>query len=363
LTFGFLIISAWLVAACGPSAPPKDQAAPDKALDAQERVTRYEQCWSHFNQQNWTAFKSCYADNATSQLLGYGKATVDIMYPGDGRESVTGPDAIAGSVAQFATEYPDTRGVPQLILSNGERIASIYFLSGTASGPTSNPHHRDNGKERPPSKRPFGVLLGHAVEMDGAMRVTAEVGFVDTMTLLSQLGVRQPSAPALKGGDATPVIVIATDNETESKNVEVVSKQLTAWNAHALHDVESYLADDLVFRGASFGWSEFPHPGRGRTAPKDHKAAGVDSLKALWRGFTDAKVTAHSVWGAGDYVVVRGTLSGTNDGLFRPMNLENSGRKIFAPFMEIDRLESGKVKESWFMYDSGSFIPLNYGRR
>ena len=72
--------------------------------------------------------------------------------------------------------------------------------------------------------------------------------------------------------------------------------------------------------------------------------------------FPDAKITPTSVWGAGDYVAVVGTFEGTNNGDFPAMQLKKTGKKVSVPFFGIDRFEGGKQKESWFIFDTASFM-------
>jgi predicted ester cyclase len=78
--------------------------------------------------------------------------------------------------------------------------------------------------------------------------------------------------------------------------------------------------------------------------------------KAYWRGFSDAKINATSIWGAGNYVSVVGTFDGTNDGDFAPVNAKKTGNKINLPFIDIFRLDAGKIKEEWLFFDSASLL-------
>ena len=107
------------LSACSSSENTKDvkaTAAP-KPISAEERVKWYQQCWNYFNDKKWSDFRQCYADNATSQQLGYGKSVL------------SGADAIVASSQGFAKMAPDGRGAAQLILVNGTHMASIFLLS------------------------------------------------------------------------------------------------------------------------------------------------------------------------------------------------------------------------------------------
>jgi predicted ester cyclase len=326
---GLILGLAGLVSgSCSSPAPSPTPAPTPKPVTAEERVKWYQDCWADFNDKKWDEFKGCYAANVTSQQVGYGK-------------DVAGPDAIvAGSVA-FSKSAPDVHGEGQLILVNGLRIASAYILKGTNSGPLTGP----DGKETPATNKKFGLMFGHAVDLDPAgLKVVKEIGVQDSGTFASQLGLsKAPARPVIDKGADAPKIVIAKDDATEAANVDVEKAQLEVWNKHDAAGVDAYFAEDMVFHDMS--------------GPKDsNKKESSMMNKAYWKGFSDAKINPSSIWGAGDYVVLVGNFEGTNDGAFPEMGLKKaSGKKVLAPFLEIDRLEGGKFKEGWLFLDGGTF--------
>lgn len=324
------IALAGLLGACGSPepapAPVKAPAAP-KAISAEERVKWYQDCWNLFNDKKWDEFKGCYAANATSQQVGYGT-------------DVAGPEAIVGSSVAFAKSAPDVRGEGQLILVNGSHIASAFILKGTNSGPLPGP----GGKETPATNRKFGLLFGHAIDLDSAtLKVVKEIGVQDSGTFAGQLGLSKLAArPVMEKGEDAPRVVVAKDDATEAANVAAEKAQLEAWNKHDAAAVDAYMADDVVFRDLS--------------APKDTDKKGSSELnQGYWKAFPDARLTTSSIWGAGDYAVVIGVFEGTNDGDFPAMKLKKTGKRVSVPFLEIDRLEGGKFKESWLFMDGGTF--------
>jgi len=338
----FLFLTVAAVSACSspqPAAPAADQKTAEKPVTDQDRVKWYQDCWNDFNEHKWDDFKKCYADNAKSQQLGYGK--VDL----------TGPDAIVGSSQDFAKSFPDGRGEPQIILVNGNRVASIYLLKGTNSGPLTSP----DGKEIPATNKKFGLLFGHYIESGpasgesvqsaiGSLRVVKELGAMDGGTLASQLGLLpRPSRPVMEKGDAMPKIVIAKNDDTEMKNLAIDKMQIEAFNKHDNAGVDAYIAEDVVFHDM--------------TNPKDqNKKEGSDGNLAFMKGFPDAKLTPTSIWAAGDYVVIIGIFDGTNDGAFPPAGIkQKTGKKVSLPYFSLDRFEAGKVKESWLIFDSAAF--------
>ena len=321
---------AFLMAACSssqPAAPPANEKAAEPAhepLTPTERAIWYQGCWSLFNEHNWAEFKKCYADNAVSEQMGYGPP------------SLTGPDAIVASSEQFAKSFPDATGEAQLILVNGPHVAGIYLLKGMNSGPLTAP----DGKEAPATNKKFGLLFGHAIDADEtAPKVVKEWGVMDGATLNAQLGLsKAPARPVPSAGAPMPTIVIANNGDTEMKNIEAEKAQLEAWNNHDAKGVAMYISDKSVMH-------EQP-------APRDmNKAQNMAESVDFWKGFSDVKLTTSSMWAAGDYVAIIGRLDGTNDGDFAPMNLKKTGKKASLPFLEIDRLEGGKLIEGWLFFD------------
>ena len=327
-TAATMILSlAALASAC--SSPEKTpEATTPKPITAEERVQWYEQCWNQFNDKKWTEFRQCYADNATSRQLGYGKPTLN------------GADAIITSSQDFAKLSPDGHGEGQLILVNGNHLASVYLLSGTNSGPMTGPE----GKEMKATNKKFGLLFGHAVELDpAANKVVNELGVMDGGTFANQLGLsKAPGRPLMAKGAAMPLVVIAKNDEMEMKNLDADKAQWAAWNKHDQAGVDLYVTDDSVFHDT--------------TQPKDmNKAEGSAMNKMFWKAFSDAQLTISSMWAAGDYVAVTGTFEGTNDGDFPAMKLKKTGKKVSEPYLEIDRFEGGKIKEAWLFFDNAMF--------
>ena len=319
---------AGLASACSSPAPapaPKEQPAAPKPITADERVKWYQGCWDAFNQKKMAELKQCYAGNATA-LDGAGK-------------TVTGPDAIIASAEDFVKTFPDVRGDGQLILSNGTHIAGVYLLTGTNSGTSKTP----DGKEAPPTNKKIGLLFGHEIDSHpSTLKVTREFGVNDNATLANQIGVsKSPGRPLMAKGEASPKIVIAKSDATETKNLDVEKAQLDAWNKHDLNAVYAAVADDFVAHDM--------------TETKDrNKMQNSDTDKAFWKAFSDAHLTPSSMWAAGDYVVSVGTFDGTNDGDMPPM-IKKTGKKVTVPYLSIDRLEDGKIKEGWLFYDGAAF--------
>jgi predicted ester cyclase len=93
------------------------------------------------------------------------------------------------------------------------------------------------------------------------------------------------------------------------------------------------------------------------TQPKDMDSSGEHrGLVELFKGFPDAMLEAASMWGAGDYVVTEGTFSGTNKGAVPMMGIKKpTGKAAKVRFLEITKIEGGKIKEDWLVFDSMAF--------
>jgi hypothetical protein len=126
-----------LLSACSSSQPTTPAAEAPKPITAEERVQWYQTCWSQFNDAKWDSFRTCYADDATAQQQGYGMP------------SASGADAIVEGSKDFKKLSPDGHGEGQFILVNGNRIASVFLLTGTNSGPMTGP----DGKVTKPTTR------------------------------------------------------------------------------------------------------------------------------------------------------------------------------------------------------------------
>jgi predicted ester cyclase len=313
-----------LLSACSSPESTTPAKGEPKVITAEERVQWYRACWGQFNDARWDQFKTCYADNATSQQMAYGPP------------SVSGADAIVARSRDFKKLAPDGHGEGQLILVNGNHIASAFLLAGTNSGPLTGP----DGKETKATNKKFGLMFGHALELDpAANKVVKEFGVMDGGSFANQLGLsKAPGRPLMEKGAATPVIVIANDDDKEMKNLETDKAGFAAWNSHDLAGADAPNADDFVLHDM--------------TSPKDmNKAQNSEMGKSFWKAFSDVKLDITSAWAAGDYVALTGSLQGTNDGDFPAMKIKKTGKKVAVPFMQIDRFESGKIKETWLFFD------------
>jgi ketosteroid isomerase-like protein len=315
------------VAPAPPPAPPPASAA--------ERAQGIQACWGAFSAKDWAKFSTCYAENATSEIV---DAPLGVL---KGRNEI-----VEKGSKGFATAFPDLTGENQLILVNGANVASVVLIKGTNSGALAMP----DGSAQPATNKKVGYLVGHAGELTADGRaVQGDRIYADGSTQLGQLGLNpMPHRKLLDKGWADKPVVIAADSDTEKSNFAGAAKMYELFNKHDVKGLTELLADDIV-------WSE-------ASAPKDKvgKAAVKRSYEELFKGFSDVKLEIAKTWAAGDYVVTEGALVGTNDGDMPSMKLKKTGKSVRARFLEIDKVAGGKLKNVW-IFDNGMSFAAQLG--
>jgi predicted ester cyclase len=321
-------------AACG-SGQPEQQAAPapvppaPKVTTGAERAAWYQECWAHFNNKAWDQFRACYGD------------AVESAHVGSGGPVARGVDAIVTAAKAFADAFPDAKGTGELILVNGDTLASIYTVSGIQTGPLAGP----GGSSIPATNKRIGFLQAHLIQTDPATgKVVKEEFYSDSGTMMAQLGVSPgPARPPATSTTAAPRIAVASGSSAEAGNVATALAQIDSFNKHDVKGVMAFGAPDMIMREAA--------------APKDQTSSdGGSSVEAMFKAFPDAKLVPASSWGAGDYVTVLGRFEGTNKGAMAAMGIKKpTGRPVSVGYVEITRWESGKIKEDWLFYDGMAF--------
>jgi predicted ester cyclase len=324
-------ISALVAAtACGggqPAAPPPEPAKPAPKTPEQ-RIALYQQCWGYFNEKAWDKFAPCYAESATSEQVDATGGTAN------------GRAAIIKAAQDGAAIWPDVKGDLQLVIGHGPHAVAVALWHGTNTGPMPGP----DGKSLPATNKPFGFLMAHMAEFDAdGQAAVRDASYVDEGTLMSQLGLSKAKArPVATPSGASPIIAIAKNDEAEAKNVAAAQSEFDAFNKHDVKAVDALLTDTYTLHEVA------------RPADLDRKANMATTLELL-KGMPDAKITPTTVFGAGDYVVAMGSLSGTNTGGFPSMGVKKNGKAVSLKFLEIFRMENGKIAEDWLFYNGASF--------
>jgi steroid delta-isomerase-like uncharacterized protein len=124
-----------------------------------------------------------------------------------------------------------------------------------------------------------------------------------------------------------------------AKNKELVRSWISAFNAKDADKLVSFLADDFVNHGAIPG--------------KQGKDALPDMLRKLWKAMPDVKQKCEDVFGEGDRVLCRVTMSGTQTGPleFTQMPFPATGREVVTEQFHVFRIVNGRVVEHWLGRD------------
>jgi predicted ester cyclase len=305
-----------------PVEPPKPaEPPPPKPFTAEEQVKWYQDCWGKFNAKDFDGFKKCFGPDATAELVDSG------MPPFKGADATMGAQ-------MFAKAFPDLKGDPQLVLQNGKTTLGVWLLTGTNSGPMPGP----GGAEMPATNKKIGLLAAHLITVGDSNMVATERMFLDQGELASQLGVsKMPGRPVMDKGAASATVVIAKDDDTEKKNLETEKASIDAWNKHDVKAVAPFYADDSKFSESA-------------EAKDQSKKEMIGNLGDLFKAMSDVKLDGTESWAAGDYVVTTGMFTGTNDGPM--MKMKPTGKKVSTAYIQVDRFEGGKIKESWLFYNS-----------
>jgi len=315
------------VAACSEPAPPPPPPAPPVATPEQ-RALWYQGCWDHYNNKQWDQFQNCYSENAVSEAVDATPALAS------GRAAIVERDKAE------AVAFPDRKGEVRVILVNGDHMASVALYTATNTGEMPGP----DGKPMKPTGKAIGVLFGHVIDTDATgARAVRDAGYFDQGTLMAQLGLNPaPARAPEKPTGAAAQVVIARNDATEKANLDATRAAIDAFNKHDLKAIETSTPENYKLIEIA--------------QPKDlDKKGSLASLKELFGGFSDATLTPQSMWAAGDYVVVEGTLTGTNTGDLKSMGLKKTGKKVTLRYFDVVRFENGKGVDEWLIYNGAAF--------
>ena len=301
-----------------------------KVATADDVAKRYVECWGFWNKKDWASFGTCYAKDATSDMVDSGMPTA------------TGFDAISAADKVFADAFPDIKGDLEVTLVNGKNGASFALITGTNSAPMKSPTG-----EMPATNKKIGLQIAHVAHFtDDGKTVDKEWLYQDMGEMMGQMGMsKAPVRAAVDKPWHDNEVVIAKDDDTEKKNLETINTLMGTFNKHDSKGLGELMDDKIV-------WSE-------QGMPKDwtSKADAVKSHEGLIKAFPDIKFSSDTAWAAGDYVVVQGTMTGTNDGAAPEMGIAKATKKpVTLKFAQLFKLgKDGKITNSWGYWNSMAF--------
>jgi steroid delta-isomerase-like uncharacterized protein len=98
---------------------------------------------------------------------------------------------------------------------------------------------------------------------------------------------------------------------------------------------------------------EVAHPDLRFATPLPMEATGAEAMKEvftrLWRAFPDLHVAVEDLIAEGDKIVIRNTVTGTNNGEY--MGRPPTGRPVRYNEIFIFRFENGRIVETWGVVD------------
>jgi hypothetical protein len=317
-----------LAAACSPkksepapkpsaSVPPVASAPAPAAPKPEVLAQRFTDCQQTFNRGALDELVACYAPNAVSRWLD------------SGLPDETGPSAIVDNRKKsLKAAFPEAKIVPQLVLVNGNDLASTGVLSGVHTGPLMAASGVLSA-----TKKAIGQLAFQTAVLDATGTILQESLLFDRGSMLAQLGLgNHAGRPKNTQGRVNGAQVItATGNATEHLNLGVVDKQWHALAAENLPAFAANLADDVVLAD--------------QTLPEDLRGKGlvVKAVDAWLRGLDKIELACPTLWAAGPYVVSVCRLKAVNDGDLG--ELKRSGRPVSLTIAEIARFEGGLERE------------------
>ena len=307
------------------SAAPGETA---KAATPEDMAKRYVECWGLWSAKDWNNFESCYTKDATSDFVDSG------MPPATSWQQIMERDKV------FTDAFPDIKGDVQLTLINGKQGATFALVTGTQTAPLKTPMG-----EVPPTNKKIGMQVAHAVHFaEDGKAVDKEWFYQDLGEMMGQLGVSKgPVRPAADKPWHDNEIVIAKDDETEKKNLGVAQQMTDAFNKRDMKALAAMLDDKVV-------WSE-----QGIAKDWTSKAETIQAHQRLIKAFSDIKFSSDNAWAAGDYVVMQGAMTGTNDGPAPEMGVAKATKKpVNLKFMQLFEIKDGKITRSYGYWNTAA---------
>ncbi|HEU0033157.1 MAG TPA: ester cyclase [Kofleriaceae bacterium] len=305
----------------GPGSNPTPEPPKPTPKTGQELAAAYTACVNQINDAKFDDFrKNCIADSYTAHQM-------------DG-DDISGGDKMVEYFKNMRVGFPDLKLSPQLVMVNGRNILAVELMTGTNSADSKTP----DGKDMKATNKKVGALMLHKLAINDENKATEEWVYMDQRTILGQLGVLPKEAgktrPALeKGWDGAPIVLVTADDAKEKANLEAVKKANDAINAHKVADVSALVTDDVIESD--------------QAGDADHKGKKEmeKSTQGFLAAFPDVKIDAPNVYAAGDYVIVLGTMTGTNKGPMGPIKATN--KQVTGNYAEVVKLKDGKIAELW----------------
>ncbi len=306
--------------------PEEPKKTPEKPAEKVDALTAIKACWAADASHDEKALANCYDDNSAFSV-------VDHTPPVAGKGAET---ALAMAKSHW-TAFSDMKVEPQLVLSKGNKIASIFLMSGTNDGEMSM-----GEMKIPASSKKISVLVAQVVEMSDAGKIVNDRFWIDQATMSAQLGMHpNPRSPKEESAWEAPVWTASSDSEVEKANLALIKSMHESVDKG---DVDGYLAlvaDDVSFRYLADGKA---------LAGKEEYKKGL----AMWMTMADHKETVTEVWAAGDWVVsVTDSISTMKQDM--PGTKDTKGKEVKSTVLAFHQFADGKLKAHWVVENSMNY--------
>jgi steroid delta-isomerase-like uncharacterized protein len=319
----------------GDVTPPDDGTKPDeegkkeppppppKKLTLEERIAFHEGCFQDFLKEAPNFVDRCYSEESTDELVDSGDPVA------------RGKAAILASTKPFWDGFT-LEGKTILALGNGDNVVNIGWMGGTNDGPMMG-MPATNGK--------FGQMFIEVQNLDAQGRHGNVRVYVDMGTMMAQLtNAKQPHRKVMAMPEAEAMTIVATGSDAETANVELVKGGMELFNKHDAKGLAAKYAADAVFSQQAM--------------PADVKGSkAITALfTELFKAFPDMAQQVDGIWGAGDYVVVETTVTGTNKGAFKTMGIAKAtGKPVKLREAHVFQVVDGKAKNHWAFVNGMGF--------
>lgn len=294
---------------------------------AASQAAFFQDCLAALNAKDWDKYGACFADDGVVHEVDTGLA------PLKGRR-----DLIMKGARRLAIGLPDVTFTPELLLHSGDKMASVFVLTGTHKGVLNTPQG-----ELPPSDNKISLLgIDLAQLAPDKLAIAQRWRVVDMGTLLAQIGMSKvPHRTAAPAPTTKPTVVNAAGDQKEKDNLALYQRMTEAFNHHDVKAMTALLGKE--FRDFDVA------------AAADRDLAGETSfLGGLFKSFPDVAWQPTDVWAAGDYVVGTGDLTGTNKVAAPPWLPIKTDKPIHVTVAEVVEFKDGKAVMDWRFYNSAA---------
>ena len=255
-----------------------------------------------------------------------------------GMPDTVGRDAIAADWQKRFDSMPNGKSMASRVFVKGDVVVVEWSWAGTHTGEMMGIKA---------TEKPVGAMGADVMWFTPDGMVKEGHTYLDIGTIMSQIGASKAKArpvPALPTG--APTVVVSTNSADEAKNVDAATKMFGAFEKKSVDDFMGGASEDIT-------WDDMTQP-----ETMKGKAAGKKYFTAMTTAFPDVKATTQNAWGAGDFVIAEGTLSGTHKAAF--FGIQPTKKQINLHGLDVIQFKDGKIV-SGRSYGNGAEMMMQLG--